>query len=120
MEDYRKWLQTCLAVGIPALSLDTCARLLAIVYVIGGSMEAFTHNGKLKADWEYARKRLKIEGGVIPDADGAELLRKYARELESYYENAPTDKSVSPFAKAHPEWVKRFMENRYGITGLWI
>lgn len=121
MEDYRKWLQSCLAAGIPALTLDTCARLLAIVYVLGGSMEAFTHNEKLKAEWQYAQKRLNIGDGLTPDEEGAELLREYADELESHYENAlANEDSGSPLAKVHPEWVVEFMNNRYNINHLWI
>lgn len=121
MEDYKRLLQSCLEAGIPILSLDTCCRLLAIVYVIGGSMEAFTHNGKLMADWQYAQQRLNIVGGETPNEEVALLIKQYVNELETYYANAAySGNSSSPLAKEHPEWVVEFMTKRYGIEHLWI
>lgn len=120
-DPYKAWLQSCLNAGIPALSLETCCRLLAIVYVIGGSMEAFTHNEKLKAEWQYAKIRLNIGGGLTPDAEGAALLKDYVNELETYYKTAgPDAKSSSALAVKHPDWVVNFMKLRYNINALWI
>ena len=118
---YEQWLESCLQVGIPALSVDTCARILAIIGIIGGSMEAFTHNKKLIAEWKYAQKKLNILGGETPDKEGSELMRKYYNELKDYYETAPkNDESSSPLAVIHPEWVVDLMRNRYGIEKLWL
>lgn len=119
--DNQQWLETCRQADIPALSKDTCARLLAIIGVIGGSMEAFTHNKKLIADWKYAQKRFHIEGGEIPDPEGAELIKKYYHELMDYYNSAPrNEQSESPMAVVHPQWVVDMMKERYGIEKLWI
>jgi hypothetical protein len=64
---------------------------------------------------------LNIGDGLTPDEEGAELLREYVDELESFYEDAPTNEdSGSPLAKVHPEWVVEFMNNRYNINHLWI
>jgi hypothetical protein len=121
MNDYEKWLQSCLVAGIPALSLDTCCRLLAIVYVMGGSMEAFNYDVKLKAEWHYAQQRLNIGAGNTVDEEGAALLKKYVGELEAYYDHAPiNEKSSSPLAVVHPDWVAELMRTRYNITNLWL
>lgn len=118
---YEQWLESCLQVGIPAISTDTCARLLAIIGVIGGSMEAFTHNMKLVAEWKYAQKKLNVLGGETPDEEGARLMRRYYHELNDYYNNATkNEESESPFAVIHPNWVVNMMKERYGIEKLWI
>jgi hypothetical protein len=118
---YSQFLSTCAEVDIPVLSKDLCARLLAIVYVLGGSMEAFTFHPKLRADYRYAQRRMNIGGGLTPDKKDAELLRRYITELETYYESAPRDtSSSSPLAVVHPEWVQKLMSERYGLTRLWI
>ena len=113
---YEQWLDSCHEAGLPALSKDTCARLLAIVGVIGGNNEVFTHNTKLVAEWKYAQKRFNIQGGEIPNAEGVELIKKYYHELEDYYSNAPrNEKSESPYSVIHLKWVADFMKQRYGI-----
>ena len=118
---YDQWLESSLTAGIPAISTDTCARILAIIGILGGSMEAFTHNRKLIAEWKYAQKKFNILGGETPDKEGAELMRKYYNELQDYYETAPkNEESSSPLAVIHPEWVVDLMRNRYGIEKLWL
>lgn len=49
----RQWNDTCKAAGLVSISKCTAAKLLAIVYVLGGERESFTHNEKLKADLDY-------------------------------------------------------------------
>lgn len=121
MKLYEQWLESCKQADIPALTKDTCARLLAIIGVIGGSMEDFTHNKKLIADWKYAQKRFNIEDGEVPDVEGVVLVKKYYHELKDYYKNAPRDEqSQSSLAVVHPQWVSDMMKERYGIEKLWI
>ena len=44
-KDFRKqWNESCKAAGLVSIGKDTAAKLLAIVYVLGGEREAFTHN----------------------------------------------------------------------------
>lgn len=118
---YSLWLESCRQADIPALSTDTCARLLAIIGVIGGSMEVFTHNKKLIADWKYAQKKLSVQGGETPDVEGARLIKNYYHELMDYYKSAPKNESSdSPLAVIHPQWVVAMMKERYGIEKLWI
>lgn len=118
---YEQWLESCRQSEIPALTKDTCARLLAIIGVIGGSMEAFTHNEKLIADWKYAQKRFNLEGGEMPDSEGVALIKRYYHQLNDYYEKAPrNEESQSPLAVIHPKWVVDMMKERYGIEKLWL
>jgi hypothetical protein len=104
--------EACQEAGIPILSLDKCCRLLAIVYVMGGSMEAFTHNTRLVAEWRYAQHRCNIYEGRVPDKEALTLIRKYVSELESYYEGRSSETE-------HPRWVMDIMA-RYGIHDMMI
>ena len=56
LKERQAWNRTCLSAGIPAISEDTCARILACLYVHGNN-EAFTLSGKFIADIEYLRGR---------------------------------------------------------------
>lgn len=53
--------------NISVLSDENCARLLAITYIYGGSMEAFTKNQKLVDEILYAQRKLNIMGGEAPN-----------------------------------------------------
>lgn len=37
------WNKTCMSANIPAISMDTCARILAVVYVHGNN-ESLVYN----------------------------------------------------------------------------
>lgn len=106
MEAFKtKWNKTCLASNIPALSLDTSARIMSIIYVHGGDKEVITHNTKLRADLSYIQDRFNIEGGRTCNAEFAQALKAYVKELETY-------------AKTHdtiPEWAKSLMKQMYNI-----
>ena len=104
---YKQWLDACAKADIPGISLDTAARLLAILYVYGGENEAMTHNQKFLDEVEYAQNRFGIIGGETPQKDFCVVLRGYIKELEQYPTNNKT--------KA-PEWAIRFLTERYGIT----
>lgn len=117
---YEQWIDACLEAGIPALRPDTCCRLMAILHTLGASMECFTQDRKILADVRYAQKRLNLLGGETPDPEWLPVLQGYVRELEEFYNNAPYRESDSPLAKEHPQWVRDFMRERYGITRLWI
>lgn len=84
-----------------SIGKDTAAKLLAIVYVLGGEREAFTHNEKLKADIEYIQETYCFLGGLIPDVEVKNKFRNYVKELESN-EN-------------HPQWATKLMQEQYGI-----
>ena len=102
MTDFRKqWNESCKAAGLVSIGKDTAAKLLAIVYVLGGEREAFTHNEKLKADIDYIQDVYGFKGGMTPDTFVSNALKQYCNELEDY--------------KTIPQWAKKLMEEQYGI-----
>ncbi len=100
IEDYKNWLHDCLTIGIPALSLDTSARILACVCVLGNN-ENIVMSPQCKADLEYIQSRFGINGGEIPDSDIILPLKKYITEHEK--------------AKEVPKWAEKIFKERYGI-----
>lgn len=103
MSNFRKqWNDTCKAAGIASIQKNTAAQILAIVYVLGGEREAFTHNEKLKADIDYIQETYCFLGGLIPDVEVKNRFRKYIKELESN-------------EKDYPQWAAKLMQENYGI-----
>ena len=102
MTDFRRqWNESCKAAGLVSIGKDTAAKLLAVVYVLGGEREAFTHNEKLKADLEYIQDVYGFQGGMTPDAFVSNALKQYCNELEDY--------------KTIPQWATKLMQENYGI-----
>ena len=103
------WDEACLSTGIPAISIDTSARILAVVYVYGNN-EAFVCNKTFLADVRYIQKRFGIYGGETPNADFSVVLRQYIKELEDYeFEHKDDDsksksKNESIFKSHIPQW----------------
>ena len=119
---YEQWIQGLDSAGIHPISDDTVAKIakiLAIVYVYGGSME-FIYNEKLMTDIVYAQKRAKLNGAEVPDSDIVNDMQRYIKDIEDFLKNAKSVKSDSPFAVEHPQWVKDFMAERYNIKKMWI
>lgn len=54
---YEAWSRTFRAADLWPLSLDYCARLLAVIYIYAGSAEEFTYNRKLVTDIKIAQER---------------------------------------------------------------
>lgn len=98
----RQWNESCKAAGLVSIGKDTAAKLLAIVYVLGGEREAFTHNEKLKADIDYIQEVYGFQGGEVPNQEVVELLKPYTKELEA------NDKD-------YPQWATKLMQEQYGI-----
>ena len=103
------WLEACLSVGIPAITTDTSARILAIVYVHGGGEEDMVLNRKFTNDVRYIQQRFHIQGGEVPDQGFARLMRHYVTELETYLKAHVSDKT------SIPDWAHRLMRDRYGM-----
>ena len=104
MSDFRKqWNDTCKAAGIVSIGKDTAAKMLAIVYVLGGEREVFTHNEKLKADIDYIQETYCFLGGLIPDVEVKNRFRKYTKELEA------NDKD-------YPQCATKLMKDNYNIN----
>lgn len=98
---YMGMLDDALTVGLPIISRDTAARLMAITYVYGGGNETLILSPKFQCDCKYIQKRFGIQGGEIPDAEFASTLRSYVKELEN--------------SKVCPQWVHDLMKRRYNI-----
>ena len=98
---YMGMLNDALTVGLPIISTDTAARLMAITYVYGGGNETLVLSPKFQCDRKYIQERFGIQGGEIPDAYFASTLRSYVKELEN--------------SKVCPQWVHDLMKRRYNI-----
>lgn len=102
MENLRKqWNEACLQTGIPALTLPTCARIMAILYHYGNN-EAFVLNSHFMADCEYVQNRFHLKGGETPDVD---FVEEYA-EVNALLEDCDTP----------PQWAKTLMKEMYNIN----
>ena len=78
---YMGILNDALTVGLPIISTDTAARLMAITYVYGGGNEALVLSPKFQCDCKYIQKKFGIQGGEVPDAKFASTLRSYVSKL---------------------------------------
>ena len=105
----RDWLEACEQMGIPAITTDTSAKIMAIVYVHGGGEEEMVLNRKFTNDVQYIQRRFHIQGGEAPDAEFVEILQGYVGELEAYAsESKGKDTAI-------PGWAHRLMKDRYGM-----
>ena len=113
------WLNACLAADIPAVTRDTAARLMAVLYVHGGGHEEMVMNRKFTNEMRYIQRRYGIEGGQRPDAEVVSLIQHYVRELEQYEgehgNGSDTDADGSKVMDSAPEWAVRLFRDRYGI-----
>lgn len=111
----QKMIDTCMSAGIPWMSIDTCARIFAILYVHGNN-EYMTHSEPFLQDCKYIQERFNILGGESPNADFAFLLQEYIKELEDYEESYKGERTSSGLFERHiPEWAKMLFMDRYGI-----
>ena len=117
----RQWNEACLAAGIPAISDDNAATILATVYLYGNN-EAMVMNPIFIEDLRYIKKRYKIEGGETPDADFAMLLKERISEMEEYdsvrEKEKPSNGTLSRqyIPPQHiPPYARDLFMSRYGI-----
>lgn len=112
MTDFRRqWNESCKAAGLVSIGKDTAAKLLAIVYVLGGEREEFTHNEKLKADLEYIQDVYGIKGGETPKKELFDFIHYYVVDFfgSSRFDG---DKQEGQYI---PEWATKLMQEQYGI-----
>lgn len=100
IDDYKAWLRDCLTMGIPAISTDTSARILAVVCVLGNN-EQMVMSPQCRAELEYIQNRFGIEGGETPKTEIIEPLKEHIAELEK--------------ATEVPDWAEKLFGERYGI-----
>ena len=103
---YSQLLEAGLSAGLPMISTDTAARILAGVYVF--NHEQMTR-GKFAVDCMYIAKRFHIEGGGTPDRDFSALVRRYASEAEDY----------GQMHRAPIQWAQDLCMDRYGFKLFW-
>ena len=108
----RDWLEACEQMGIPAITKDTSAKIMAIVYVHGGGEEEMVLNQKFVNDVQYIQRRFHIQGGEVPDAEFVGIMNDYILQLVRYIKDC-TDASKS--GTRIPEWAHRLMKDRYGM-----
>lgn len=109
------WNETCLQADIPSISMDTSARVFAVVYVYGNN-EDFVSNENLLSDIEYISKRFGVYGAGVPKSDFAELLNHYIKELEEYEDaHKESNHSEALFQSPKQQWAIDLFRNRYGI-----
>lgn len=109
------WNKSCIAANIPALSISTCARVLAVLYVHGNN-EEFVYNKSFLSDIEYITNRFNISGGETPDAEFIDKLKFYVNELEEYIERHKNDLTEHAIFKSHvPDWATDLFKSRYNI-----
>lgn len=114
MEAYSKWLESCLQCGIPAISTDTAARIMAVLYEYGNN-EGFTYNQKFLADKDYIQKKFGLYEMGIVEPKFHTLLIQYVKELQDYQRDHKderfTDKGgLKPIA---PDWAPQLLKERY-------
>lgn len=108
------WNMTCFATGIPAISTDTCARLMAVLYVHGNN-ELMTHHKGFLADVRYIQLRYHLHGSRSPDADFIEKLQVYIKELERADEEPTESDDDAVFHRNIPKWAIDLFQSRYKI-----
>lgn len=115
-ELYKDWLGAFASIDTPAISCDTAARILAVVYVHGNN-EAFVYNKKFLSDVEHIKQMYHVDGGESPDARIVMLIKQYTKELEDYYQQHKDDKVEGDaiFHNHAPEWAKKLFIERYGV-----
>jgi len=95
--------QSLNAIGCSMMNNDFAAKLLAYVYVCGGSNENITHHEGIVAGINIAQRKFNLHGGEIPKAEGVILIKEYVRELETAIEN-----------EEKCEWIDE-IEKRYNL-----
>lgn len=113
---YRQWLDSCKQIGIPAISTDTAARLMAVLYEYGNN-EGFTYNQRFLADKDYIQDRFGLREMCTPEPLFHELLKEYIKELQDYqteHKNDPKD-DKHPYRSLAPDWAPQLLKNRYDM-----
>lgn len=113
IDEYKKMLDTALAVGLPIIGKWTAARICFITYYWGGSREEFTYSPKLHAELEHIQKKYGIEGTSCPDVEIIDYIKQLeAEQLE--YEKQFNDSYLA--ADKIPQWANDLCKERYGFS----
>ena len=110
------WNETCLRAGLPSISRDTSARIMAVLHVESGCTTAVTHSPKLRADLKYIQRRFGLFGGATPDAAFVRSFRRYVREIEAHQKLNRGNTSLSKEEQAWPAWARRLYRDSYNVN----
>lgn len=113
---YRRWLESCRQAGIPAITTDTAARLMAVIYEYGNN-EGFVYNQRFLADKDYIQDRFGLKEMGTPEPLFAKLLKAYIKELQDYQEVHQRDSKDEKhlYRALAPDWVPQLLKDRYDI-----
>lgn len=95
-----QWNEACLQLGVPALTLETSAKIMAVLLHFGNN-EAFDHSPHFMADCHYVQRRYNLGGGLTPDADFVEAFQRWEKGMEG--------------ADEPPKWAKDLFKRMYNI-----
>lgn len=109
------WNEACLQAGLPAISLDTSARIMAVLHVESGCTTAVTFSPKLCADLKYIQMRFGISGGKTPDAAFVKRFRHYVHEIEAHQKRSRGNAALSTEERAWPEWARSLYMDAYNV-----
>lgn len=113
MKIYKEWMTMCRQADLPAISTDTAARLMAVLYEYGNN-EGFTYNEKFLVDKEYIQDRFGLRETKTPDPEFHRILKEYIKEIEDYRKAHPHEGiGGKPVA---PEWCPRLLKERYNMN----
>ena len=114
-ELYRQWADAFASIGYAHISVDTAAKILAVLSVYGGNNEYFTHSPMLMTDVKAAQRMFRINGGEIPDSEGVMLMKSYIDEL-----NADIESHTDGERECCVEWANRLFKGKYKFKNLSI
>ena len=109
------WNEACLQAGLPSISLDTAARILAVLHIESGCTTAVTFSPKLHADLKYIQMRFGLYGGGLPDTALVKRFRHYVKEIEAYQRQSKGLPALSKEEQAWPEWARSLYMDSYNV-----
>lgn len=110
------WNEACLQCGLSAVSLDTAARIMAVLHVESGCTTAVTHSPKLRADLKYIQRRFGIEGGGHPDHAFVRRFSHYVHEIEAHQRQSKGRTALTLAEQAWPEWARQLYMDHYNVN----
>ena len=112
-EMYQQWADAFASIGYAHISVDTAAKILAVLSVYGGNNEYFTHSPMLMTDVKAAQRMFRINGGEIPDSEGVSLIKHYIDEL-----NADIERHTADQRECGVEWANKLFKGKYKFKNL--
>ena len=100
-----QWNEACLQLVLPSFTIDTAAKIMAVLYVYGNN-ENMVLNNHFVADCDYIQKRWHIQGGETPDID-------FVVKFQCWH------KDILDYEKEHAEgivpWAVKLFDEMYNI-----